>query len=58
MSDKTNGDQHEYSEEKLDCYIIIFMLLYTNDAILFSESPEDLQYRIICMSIVSNGSFI
>ena len=43
MSDKTKGVQLEYSAENLDCYIKLFVLLYADDTILISESPEDLQ---------------
>ncbi len=43
MSHKTKGVKLEYSAENLDCYIKLFVLLYTDDTILISESPEDLQ---------------
>ncbi len=43
MSNKTKGVQLEYSAENLDCYNKLFVLLYADDTILISESPEDLQ---------------
>ena len=43
MSGKSMGIQIEFNTGNLACYIKLYALLYADDTILISESPEDLQ---------------
>ena len=43
MSTNSEGIQIEFTAENIACYIKLYTLLYADDTILISESPEDLQ---------------
>ena len=50
LSKSSTGIHLEYSIDNLSCYIKLYALLYADDTILISESPEDLQKMLDSLS--------
>ncbi len=49
MSTNSKGIQLEFNANILDCFIKFSVILYTDDTILISESPKDLQSMLDAM---------
>lgn len=54
MSKESNGINVEFSDRNIDCYIRLFVLLYADDTILVSETPEDLQTLLNSLDVYCN----